>query len=82
MRAVQLRAAACDKSPYQQNERCAHDAPDEAGSLTSPIPANGLSEIGSHQCTGNSEDLKASFSLQLSAVGRNQFGNYASNEAD
>ena len=31
VRAVQLRAAARDKSPYQQNEHCAHDATDEAG---------------------------------------------------
>ena len=43
--AVQLRAAS-NKSPYQQDERCAHDASDEAGSLTSLIPAEGLSEVG------------------------------------
>ena len=45
MRAA-LRAAARDKSPYQQDEHCAHDASDEACSLTSLIPAHGLSEVG------------------------------------
>ena len=48
MRAVQLRAAT-NKSPYQQDERCAHDASDEAGSLTSLIPAEDLSEV--QRCT-------------------------------
>jgi hypothetical protein len=45
MRAA-LRAAVRDKSPYQQDEHCAHDASDEACSLTSLIPAHGLSEVG------------------------------------
>jgi len=52
--AVLLRAAS-DKSPHQQDERCAHDASDEASSLTSLIPTEGLSEVGRDEGTGNAK---------------------------
>jgi hypothetical protein len=50
-----LGAAARDKSPYHQYEHCAHNAGDEACSLPSVIPADGLSEVGRDQGTDNAE---------------------------
>jgi hypothetical protein len=58
VRAVQLVAAARDKSPYQQNEHCAQDATDEASFLASLIPAEGLSEVGRDQGTNNAKGLQ------------------------
>jgi hypothetical protein len=75
---VQLRAAAHDKSPYQQNERCAHDATDEAGSLTSLIPAKGLSEVGRDQGTDDAKGRSENEALGLvRAAGRDEFGNHS-----
>ena len=51
---MQLRAAP-NKSPHHQDEHCADNAADEAGSLTSLIPAEGLSEVGRDQGAGNSK---------------------------
>jgi hypothetical protein len=80
VRAVQLGAAARDKSPYQQNERCAHDVADEAGSLTSLVPADGLSEVGRDQGTDNAKGCSENEALGLvGAAGRDEFGNNSSN---
>ena len=79
--AVQLRAAS-NKSPYQQDERCAHDASDEAGSLTSLIPAEGLSEVARDQSTDNAESCSENEALGLFLAGRYKLGNQSGNEAD
>lgn len=80
---MQLRAAARDKSPYEQNEHCAHDATDQAGSLTSLIPADGLSEVGRDQGTHNAKGCSENEALGLvGAAGRDEFGNHSSNKAD
>ena len=52
---MQLRAAMLDKSPHQQDEHCPDDASDEACSLTSLIPAEGLSEVGRDEGTDNAK---------------------------
>ena len=72
--------AATDKSPHQQDERCAHDASDEAGSVTSLIPAEGLSEIGrDDNAKGSSENEAFGF---IRAARRNELGNHSGNKAD
>jgi hypothetical protein len=81
--AVLLRAAACDKSPHQQDEHCAHDASDEACPLTSLIPAEGLSEVGGDQGTDNAEGCGENEALGLvRAARRDEFGNHSGNKAD
>ena len=62
---MQLRAATRDKSPHQQDENCAHDAGDEASSLTSLIPAEGLSEVGRDQGTDNAKGSSENEALGL-----------------
>ena len=79
--AVPLRAAACDKSPHQQDEHCAHDASDEACPLTSLIPAEGLSEVGGDQGADNAEGCGENEALGLvRAARRDEFGNHSGNK--
>jgi hypothetical protein len=79
-----LRAATTlDNSPYEQDKHGTDNGTDETGPLTSPIPANSLAEVGGYQGTDNSKDRGENKALGLLfTAGRNQFGDYSSNEAD
>ena len=81
MRAL-LRAAP-DKSPHQQDERCAHDASDEASSLTSVIPAKGLSKVGGDQSTDDAQGCGENEAFGfVRAARREELSNHSGNKAD
>jgi len=69
-----------NQPPDHQNDHCAHHCSDEAGSLTSAIPADGLTEISGDEGTDDPENRGENKTGRLIVAGRDELCDHAGDE--